>query len=172
MFAFIFEINNELDEYEIEDSDEDVVRNFLSTLYFGENSNNGNAAIQVGFLAARFNVEPKEIYELNVLANMNESNALDVLKLGNEYKSEKLIESAFGEIKKFYPEGVKCAKLKRKPDQVQEIVDVIKKFKSIVEKYNCELIATSLDCYRILKIVIYTETQVLVCSQEPEDHHN
>jgi hypothetical protein len=86
-------------------------------------------------LACTFDVEElKEIYEGIVIGNMNEQSALEALKIGNLYKSNKMIEAAFSQIKKMLPNEVQSEALKHKPGRIEEIF----KFKKMIEELNKE----------------------------------
>lgn len=122
---------------EIKDCCEEAVEEFLRCLYSGEVRNNKENVLELYSLACIFDVkEIREAYEGLVIKNLIDENALKVLKLGNLYKSEKLIEAAFGRLEKCFPEAITSDVLKTEPERVEEIVNTVKLFKKSVKNYK------------------------------------
>jgi Leucine-rich repeat (LRR) protein len=141
VFADMFKTIKNVGKFEINDHSEVLVENFLQSLYSLEVESEGNA-MELFELAAKFNIpELKSIYEKVAIKNISSSNALEVLKFGNTYKSDAMIEAAFDKIKSQNPGSIKSNALKRKPDDVEMIVNLqnsIKKAKLTIEQLNSE----------------------------------
>lgn len=137
VFASMLEDNKQVkatNKLEIKDCNEEVVHAFLRSLYTGEVENDKNA-LELFSLACTFKVtEMQSIYKDIAIQNLNGENALKAFKLGTLYEETEVIEAAFAEIKKMYPNDIRSEALKHNPERVEEIV----KYKKQIEEYNKE----------------------------------
>jgi hypothetical protein len=142
VFASMLENDEQVkatNKLEIKDCNEEAVEEFLRGLYTGEIENEENN-LDLFSLACTFDVEVlKTAYEGIVIKTLNEDTALKALKLGTLYKSDKIIEVAASEVKKMLPGEIKLEALKRKPERIEEIVEVMdanKRLKKLIEDFN------------------------------------
>jgi hypothetical protein len=118
---------------EIKDCTAEVVEKFLRSLYTGDVEDEENA-LDMFTLACTFDVEElKNAYEKIVIDNLDEQNALQAFKVGNLYKSDEIIDAAFGVINKMLPIELKDG-LKQKPAEVDEVISKFMSFKVFAEK--------------------------------------
>jgi BTB/POZ domain len=116
-------------KFEIEDFSKEVVKEFLRSFYTIDNAR-GEHALELFRLACKFKFE--DLMKANktlVIKNLDEHNAIDVLKLGNQQKSNEIIKAAFSHLKKVFPNEIKSDALKHKPERVEEIVKTVKRYK-------------------------------------------
>jgi BTB/POZ domain len=103
VFAAVFQ-SDETGKLFIEDFGIETVKEFLEFLYNGEVPREENA-MELFAIAARYKVSQlKEICEMAVLRNINDSNAIEVFVLGHSFSSEELKKASFEAIKKMFPE--------------------------------------------------------------------
>lgn len=82
-----------------------AVEEFLRYMYCGEVLQEDTNAMELFALAAKYDVlELQQACEDKILLNLCESNALEILVLGNLYSSDDLKEFAFHKIKQMFPE--------------------------------------------------------------------
>jgi BTB/POZ domain/Leucine rich repeat len=113
-------------EMTIVDFSEDAVRDFLHYLYTSEILSELNA-MELFALASKYDVpDLRALSEKFILNALDESNALEILTLGNLYHSEEMIENSFDAIK-LNPELHLIANLRTRPDSVIEIVEAKRK---------------------------------------------
>lgn len=126
VFSALFE--NEMHERQsnqmkIQDFSADAVEEFLQFFYSGRVPNETNA-MELYALASKYDVlELKENCEANVLENLDESNAVEVLNLGHLYSSKEIVQKAFDMIIKAYPDIDFPDNLKNSPVTVKKIID-------------------------------------------------
>lgn len=119
----------------IEDFSQEAVEDFLYYLYTGEVASEFNA-MELFALASKYDVTfLRASAEKVVLANLDGSNALEVLSLGNLYQSEEMIENSFAEIKL---EIDFIDNLKTKPAAVIEITEAKRSRDGKIEEANKE----------------------------------
>jgi BTB/POZ domain len=137
VFAAMFENDEQVkasNKLKIKDCSEDVVEDFLSSLYNGTFDYN---ELDMFSLACVFDLpEMKSLCKHLVVTKMSKMDTLKALKLGNMYDSEDIVEAAFLEIKKNYSDVKISETLKHKPERVEEIVEKIKRCKEEIESLN------------------------------------
>jgi BTB/POZ domain len=121
---------------EIKDSSEEVVEEFLRSLYTGEIANEENS-MELFSLASTFKVEGlQKGYETIVIEKLDEKNALDALKIGNIYKSDEIIEAAFKKLKSTHPGSIISDTLKHKPEQIETILEAVETCQKVIKDLN------------------------------------
>jgi BTB/POZ domain len=139
VFAAMLGKDQNVNKLEVNNYSEAVVDAFLRSIYTLEVEEEENA-MKLFELATKFDVpELKSIYEEVIIQNMSPANACDALKLGNMHKSDAIINAAFAKIKSQNPESIKSENLKRKPEDVEKILnlqEIIKKAKLSIEHLN------------------------------------
>lgn len=114
---------HQLNQVIIEDFSAESVEEFLKFLYTGEIPDQKNA-MELFALASKYDVaQLKQICNDNILKNLDESNALEVLNLGNLYSSDGIIQKSFEKIVKAFPEIAFPDLLKKYPESVKEIIN-------------------------------------------------
>jgi hypothetical protein len=138
-FAEKFKNDSTIDKLEIEGCSKEVVEEFLNCLYYdrGIKTEFEKVASELFILASTFKVEElKKIFEALVVKNLHGYNAVEVLKIGNRHQSDLIIEAAFAKVKIVYPKSVRSQTLKHKPENVEQIVTEIKRFKKTIHDLN------------------------------------
>lgn len=125
VFAAMFE--NDMEESQtgrvtIHDFEPGPVEEFIRYLYTRESPGEENA-MEVFALAAKYDVANlKSTCEKIVVDNIDETNAIAVLTLGNLYESEDMMSEAFDEIKFHHCDLKLGNNLKRKPENIKELI--------------------------------------------------
>lgn len=126
--VFLAMFDNEMHERQtnqviIPDFSADAFEEFLKFLYTARIPDECNA-MELFAIASKYDVSQlKKICQEYVLKNLNESNALDVLNLGNLYCSEEMIQNAFNAIVKKYPDISFPDHSKNSPNIVKEALE-------------------------------------------------
>lgn len=140
VFADMIKQNKNVNKFEVgNDFSEKSVDAFLRSMYTLEVESDDNA-LELFELAAKFDVpELKSMYEQIVIKNMNSDTAIKALKLGNCHKSDVMVDAAFDNIKTEYPKSITSRGLKRKPEAIEDILNLketIKKAKMSIKMIN------------------------------------
>lgn len=106
---------------EIKDCKEEVVEEFMRSLYTGEVGSEDNA-LDLFSLASTFDVNDlKATFEEIVIKNINEQTAVKAFKLGNLFNCQELIDVAFDKLKKTFPNDIQSDGSKHEPKQVKKL---------------------------------------------------
>ena len=126
VFSTMFETDmqeRQLNQMTIEDFSADAVENFLSFLYTEAILDDGNA-IKLFKLASKYEIpQLEQISKRIILKNLDSSNALNVLFLGNLFSCDEMIQKAFTKIRETnlyvdFPDH-----LKNSPEILEEIIE-------------------------------------------------
>lgn len=132
VFASMFESDEALSKLEIKDYDENVVEQFLHSLYTAELGNEEHAMAMFD-LATKFKIgELINLHEAVIVKNLNEQNVAKALAIGNLHKSDAISGAAFNMIQKMFPDEVQSEALKYKPEHIEEII----RFKRAIKVWN------------------------------------
>jgi Leucine-rich repeat (LRR) protein len=105
----------------IVDFSSDAVEEFLKYFYCGEITKLN--AMEVFALAAKYDVpELKDMAEAFVAVNVDQENAVKVLKFGNVHESDIIMRAAFTQIKMFVEDPSLHDKMMKKPEELYELV--------------------------------------------------
>ena len=125
VFSTMFETDMQerhLNQMTIEDFSADAVENFLSFLYTEAILDDGNA-IELFKLASKYEIPRLEqISKRIILKNLDSSNALNVLFLGNLFSCHEMIRKAFNKIRNIGPDA--------------KFPDYLERSKKLLEKLN------------------------------------
>jgi Leucine-rich repeat (LRR) protein len=120
---------------EIEDFTADVVEGMLKSMYTGEVQDEKHA-MDLFAIAAKYEVKNlKRVTEHQILRNLDASNALEVFGLGHLHNSNVLKRYGFAVIQSMFPEEDLPDSLMEKPEELREIVEVVRK----IEEAQAEL---------------------------------
>lgn len=112
----------------------ETVEAMLHFIYTGEVQEECNAT-KLYEIAAKYKIdELKEVAEKMVLRTVDDSNALEVLKLGNSNDSVKLKRKSFDAIKGMCPELSLTEELMNKPENLEGIVEACRKRQQEIEE--------------------------------------
>jgi BTB/POZ domain len=138
-FATILETDEKvkaLDRLNIEDASEAVVEEFFCCMYTARVKDASNA-VELFRLACRYNETTlKLIFQEIIISNLNLENSVACLAIGNLYDSTEITEAAFAFLQKNYPREIVLESLKHKPERIQEIIEVVEKFKRMTQRYK------------------------------------
>jgi hypothetical protein len=123
--AEILRNNPEAEELNLQDIPEvsfRAIHDFIYTSKLPESVNN----MEVFAAAVRLKIEDlKEVAAEHLLSHIDETNAYDVLVLGNKFAHDKLTEKAFEVIKtKIFPERKLNEELARQPGKMKAMIDM------------------------------------------------
>lgn len=111
---------------EIKEFSDEVVEEFIRCLYAGR-AETEDVALDIFHLACLYNVtDVKSAYEMIIIKNLDEDTVMEALAVGNVCKSGKVVDAAFHQIKKMFPNENLPDALKHQPKKVEEIVNALK----------------------------------------------
>lgn len=129
-------------QIEIKYFSENAVKELLDFLYTGE-INDETYAMELFAAAAKYDLdELKTICEEIIVENIDESNAIEILVLGNLYNSEDMKWLAFQEIRGIFVEKNISKNFMHKPEFLMKLVEAEKLRKMKIEEIafrNCSI---------------------------------
>jgi BTB/POZ domain len=121
----------------ITDFSGDAVEGMLIFLYTGVVQE--TYAMDIYALASKYDlVQLKAICQCLVIRNINDTNALAILKLGNLYMDDKIKQFAFKRIITMFPSGEIIEEMMNFPDQIETMMIATQSRKRKIHKANVE----------------------------------
>jgi BTB/POZ domain len=139
IFTEVFTKETKTGKIKIEDFSADVVEGMLEFMYTGEVKDE-KLVMDLFAIASKYNVKNlKHITEIQIFRHLNKSNALEVFVMGHLHKSDFLKRRGFAVIQKMFPEEDLQDSMIEKPDEVREIIEVVRKIQEAQTELETKL---------------------------------
>jgi hypothetical protein len=136
VFAGIFERNVDQSELKIQNIGAEAVEQFLCFLYTAKVEPDANW-MEIFALAAKFKVDSLKTFSETMVANeVDETNALKVITLAQNFSSDIMKQSAFEKIREMFPQANLPDELMNDFEKLKELIEAKRKLDLVVQQIH------------------------------------